>query len=189
MILFALLRSDTRMATVGFLHTAPTHVPTFRALVMKAGEDLVDVHVVDEALLTDARRHGVNDELQGRVEQHLRQLAAKGAQVIVCTCSTLSGVAERSAQLSVRPSFGSIGRWPNGRSRSADGLQWWSRWSPHCCPLASCYTIACGRPAATLYLSVRLAWMPGSYLRPGTYPATSDAWQLTCDWKEKDRLT
>ena len=50
------------------------------------------------ALLTNARRHGVNDELQGRVEQHLRQLAAKGAQVIVCTCSTLSGVAERSAQ-------------------------------------------------------------------------------------------
>ena len=83
---------------MGFLRTASTHVPTFRALVIKAGQDLVDVHVVDEALLTNARRHGVNDELQGRVEQHLRQLAAKGAQVIVCTCSTLSGVAERSAQ-------------------------------------------------------------------------------------------
>jgi Asp/Glu/hydantoin racemase len=82
------------MATVGFLHTAPTHVRTFRALVIETGEDLVDVHVVDEALLTDARRHGVDDELQSRVEQHLQQLAAKGAQVIVCTCSSLSGVAE-----------------------------------------------------------------------------------------------
>lgn len=81
------------MATIGFLHTADVHVETFRALTAERGQQ--DVHLVDAALLADARAHGVDAALEDRVAGRLRELAAQGPDVIVCTCSTLGGIAER----------------------------------------------------------------------------------------------
>lgn len=83
------------MATIGFLHTADVHVSTFHALA--AEQSLQDVHLVDATLLADARAHGVGASLEARLAGRLRELAARGPDVIVCTCSSLSGYAERIA--------------------------------------------------------------------------------------------
>jgi Asp/Glu/hydantoin racemase len=83
------------MATIGFLHTADVHIATFHALAAERG--LQDVHLVDATLLADARAHGVDASLEARLAGRLRELAARGPDVIVCTCSSLSGYAERIA--------------------------------------------------------------------------------------------
>ncbi|GAA3909344.1 aspartate/glutamate racemase family protein [Actinoplanes auranticolor] len=81
------------MTTIGFLHTADVHVATFRALVAERGHH--DLHLVDPTLLADAREHGVDAALEQRLAERLQELAGRGPDVIVCTCSTLSGYAER----------------------------------------------------------------------------------------------
>jgi hypothetical protein len=83
------------MTTIGFLHTADVHVATFHALVAEHGRQ--DVHLVDPTLLADARAHGVDAALEARLGDRLRELAGRGPDVIVCTCSTLGGYAERVA--------------------------------------------------------------------------------------------
>lgn len=82
------------MTTVGFLHTAPQHTATFRALVGELLPDADVVEVVDEILLDQARRHGERDvRVLGAVADRLAELV--DADVVVCTCSTIGGVAER----------------------------------------------------------------------------------------------
>jgi Asp/Glu/hydantoin racemase len=76
--------------TIGFLHTAQIHVDTFTALV---GSQAHTRHIVDESLLADARAHGVDDALRDRLLDRLQE-AADGSDVVVCTCSTISGEAE-----------------------------------------------------------------------------------------------
>lgn len=82
------------MPIIGFLHTAEVHVATFDDLLADLAPGATGRHAVDEALLADARAHGVGDEIRERLAAHVRALAAAGAQVVVCTCSTLSGHAE-----------------------------------------------------------------------------------------------
>lgn len=80
--------------TIGFLHTSRQHVPTFRALVAELlpGADVVEV--VDELLLDEARRLGERDvRVLGALADRLAELTR--ADVVVCTCSTLGGVAEQ----------------------------------------------------------------------------------------------
>ena len=83
------------MTTIGFLHTAEVHVGTFRGLLRELGPGCADVHVVDESLLADARERGVDADVERRLLERLREVAAQSPAVIVCTCSTLSGHAER----------------------------------------------------------------------------------------------
>lgn len=83
------------MPTIGFLHTAEVHVGTFRGLLRELGPGCGDVHVVDESLLADARERGVDADVERRLRQRLREVAAQKPDVIVCTCSTLGGHAER----------------------------------------------------------------------------------------------
>ncbi|MGO9876829.1 MAG: aspartate/glutamate racemase family protein [Acidimicrobiia bacterium] len=81
-------------ATIGFLHTAEAHRASFAALVDEIAPGVRTVHVVDETLLSDARTRGeVDDELRVRLLTRLRD-SARDADVVVCTCSTISGAAE-----------------------------------------------------------------------------------------------
>lgn len=81
-------------AAIGFLHTAEVHVDTFGALVDRAGDGTTSHHVVDPALLDEARRRGgVDPALRARLLDRLTE-AARGCSVVVCTCSTLSGATE-----------------------------------------------------------------------------------------------
>lgn len=79
---------------VGLVHTAEAHVRTFDALLAGTGAAVSARHVVDESLLADARRVGVADgALRDRIAGRLRA-AAEGASAVLCTCSTIGGVAE-----------------------------------------------------------------------------------------------
>lgn len=83
------------MTTIGFLHTAAVHEATFDALVAEAAPTATTVVVVDDSLLADAREHGPSaDRVQAGIRAALATLAASGADVIVCTCSTIAGEAE-----------------------------------------------------------------------------------------------
>ena len=81
---------------ISFLHTAEVHVGTFGTLVKELSPGTKVAHVVDESLLTDARERGVDAELRVRLLLRLEQAASMG-DVVVCTCSTLSGYAEEIA--------------------------------------------------------------------------------------------
>jgi len=82
---------------VAFVHTSAVHVATFDRLVKAADPSARVDHVVAEPLLDEARRVGVDDPaLMRRVHQTMVDAAAGGATVVVCTCSTIGGVAERT---------------------------------------------------------------------------------------------
>jgi hypothetical protein len=84
------------MVTIGFLHTAGVHVESFGSLLEDLAPGATATHLVDESLLADARARGIDPDLRERLESRLRELAGKGAEVIVCTCSTISGAAEET---------------------------------------------------------------------------------------------
>jgi pimeloyl-ACP methyl ester carboxylesterase len=83
---------------VGFLHTSEVHVETFGRLVDAAGDDdVATVHLVMEQLLQDARIRGVDDpQLAADLRDALVDLVVDDADVIVCTCSTIGGLAEQN---------------------------------------------------------------------------------------------
>jgi hypothetical protein len=85
------------VTTVGFLHTSALHVATFRSLLADLSPGTVDVHVVDEDLLADIRDRSYDAHFEARLLGRLGELAAHRPSVIVCTCSTFSGHAERLA--------------------------------------------------------------------------------------------
>ena len=81
------------MPTVGFLHTSSIHVTTFNSLVTELAPEWRTVHLVDEPLLDGARVDGI-DSVTPLVEQSLRGLVDRQVDLIVCTCSTIGGLAE-----------------------------------------------------------------------------------------------
>lgn len=81
--------------SIGFLHTSPLHVPTFDRLVRELAPQTHAEHLVDTALLSTARSQG-SAAVAGAVTARLDELVACGAQVIVCTCSTIGDLAESS---------------------------------------------------------------------------------------------
>ncbi|MGH9133072.1 MAG: hypothetical protein ACRDZZ_03985 [Ilumatobacteraceae bacterium] len=84
------------MPTIGFLHTAEMHVATFDRLVAERAPGVDTVHEVRADLLDAARREGLDEPSIGTgIEHSIGVLERRGADVIVCTCSTISGLAER----------------------------------------------------------------------------------------------
>lgn len=84
--------------TLAFLHTAEVHVQTFGSLAREIAPELRVQHLVVEELLADARALGIDDAgLVARVHDAMRDAASDGASVVVCTCSTIGGIAEKTA--------------------------------------------------------------------------------------------
>ena len=82
---------------IAFLHTSPVHVEPFGRLVHEADPTVQVRHVVMEELLADAQRVGADDpSLTRRVHDAMIGAAAQGAAIVVCTCSTIGGAAERT---------------------------------------------------------------------------------------------
>ncbi len=80
---------------IAFLHTSPAHVPTFTKLMQETAPALRVAHVVHEELLLEAQRDGIEGaSLIERIRQAMKEAGAGGASVVVCTCSTIGGVAE-----------------------------------------------------------------------------------------------
>ena len=68
-----------------------------RRLVQFADPSVKVEHFVDEDLLADAQRVGATDpEIIQRVQAAMVNAAAHGASVVICTCSTIGGSAERT---------------------------------------------------------------------------------------------
>ena len=87
------------MPTLGFLHTADAHVATFDALVAHAADDVDVVHLVATDLLAAARASSPDDPaVVHSIEEALSDLETQEPDVIVCTCSTISGTVERLAR-------------------------------------------------------------------------------------------
>lgn len=84
--------------SITFLHTAPAHVATFERLLAELAPGVPARHLVDEQLLADARAAGITAELAGRVAGTIDAARADGAALLVCTCSTIGGCAERAGQ-------------------------------------------------------------------------------------------
>ncbi|MFF4534765.1 aspartate/glutamate racemase family protein [Streptomyces aureus] len=84
-----------RSGPVALLHTSPAHIPVFDALRDADHPGLELRHLVDEELLARARREGP-DAVAGEVRAMLADAVAEGAGVVLCTCSTIGAVAERT---------------------------------------------------------------------------------------------
>ncbi|MDJ0771077.1 MAG: aspartate/glutamate racemase family protein [Ilumatobacter sp.] len=83
------------MALLGFLHTAEQHVETFERLVEEEAPGTEVRSLVAAHLLDRARTAGIDDDaVVAGVEANLVSLADEGSSAIVCTCSTIGGVAE-----------------------------------------------------------------------------------------------
>lgn len=80
---------------VAFLHTSAVHVPTFDKLMLELAPALRVTHHVCENLLTQAQHDGTDSPaLIAAVWQAMTQASATGAAIVVCTCSTIGGIAE-----------------------------------------------------------------------------------------------
>ena len=79
------------------MHTAAAHESVFGELISEIAPELKLRHVVDESLLADARAAGwIGPDLDERIGRAMFSAASTGAGVVVCTCSTIGGAAERS---------------------------------------------------------------------------------------------
>ena len=81
---------------LALLHTSPVHVPVFDALRDENHQGLELTHVVHEDLLTRARAAGP-EAVADDVRAVLEQAVAGGAVAVLCTCSSIGGVAEEAA--------------------------------------------------------------------------------------------
>lgn len=88
--------------SIAFLHTAPANVKTFERLLQKHAPDLQAVHILDESLLNDARAQGPNAALAERVYQRMDEAAGGVASMVVCTCSSIGGMAEDNPSAAYR---------------------------------------------------------------------------------------
>ncbi|MFI7008354.1 aspartate/glutamate racemase family protein [Streptomyces sp. NPDC050145] len=79
------------------LHTSPVHVPVFEALRDAHHPGLALRHVVREELLERARVAGPASVTEDLGEL-LASAAADGAGAVLCTCSSIGGVAEALAE-------------------------------------------------------------------------------------------
>ncbi|MGW0819297.1 aspartate/glutamate racemase family protein [Streptomyces viridiviolaceus] len=82
---------------LALLHTSPVHVPVFDALRDEAHPGLELRHLVDAGLLDRARREGP-EAVTDAVLAALRRAVDDGARAVLCTCSTIGGVAEAAAE-------------------------------------------------------------------------------------------
>ncbi len=78
---------------ITFLHTSPVHVATFEELVTALAPGTPTVHIVNEALLTEARRQGITAAVTAQVLAAIEGEAMQDT-VILCTCSTIGACAE-----------------------------------------------------------------------------------------------
>jgi Asp/Glu/hydantoin racemase len=81
---------------LALVHTSSAHVPVFDALRDEDHQGLELRHFVEEELLARAGREGP-EAVTEDVRALLRQAVADGARAVLCTCSSIGGVAEAAA--------------------------------------------------------------------------------------------
>jgi hypothetical protein len=83
---------------LAFLHTARPNIATFRRLVEQIDPSVPTRHELLETVLAGAVETGsVTEAMRVQTEAAVRELVRDGATVVVCTCSTIGGVAEATS--------------------------------------------------------------------------------------------
>jgi len=82
---------------ITFLHTADVHVKTFSNLLKKSKSTASVKHIVNTEILDCAVKSGITKQLENEVCE-LLITEALHSNIVVCTCSTLGGIAEKVAQ-------------------------------------------------------------------------------------------
>ncbi|MFZ6641251.1 Asp/Glu/hydantoin racemase [Undibacterium sp. TC4M20W] len=87
-------------AQFAFLHTSPVHVEGFDALVQELAPGLKVHHHVDESLLIAAQQFGATDaaviqKVEAAMHAASTNCATGYVSMVVCTCSSIGGIAER----------------------------------------------------------------------------------------------
>lgn len=77
-----------------FLHTSPVHIATYNGLLEARGTAVEVEHLVAEPLLDRAREDGITPALQSDIKRMVLAAADEGADLVLCTCSTIGGCAE-----------------------------------------------------------------------------------------------
>ncbi|BCE00181.1 hypothetical protein [Marinicellulosiphila megalodicopiae] len=91
-------KHDMTRHDIAFLHTAEVHISTFQSLVESLNHTISVRHDVQPNLLKEAIEHGLTEKLKNDVNRTMQLAANTGAQVVVCTCSTIGGIAELTKQ-------------------------------------------------------------------------------------------
>ncbi len=87
------------MTALVFLHTAAAHVARFDRLLAEMAPAVTARHVVRPELLRWALRSGcVGDDVAVEIAETLQAMAGAGAQVVLCTCSSIGPAAEKIGQ-------------------------------------------------------------------------------------------
>ena len=83
-------------------HTAASNRDLFDALLKQIAPDVPVRHVVDEAILREARAAGaVTDTMIARVDSEMANVL-RNASFVLCTCSTIGGLAEQASERVLR---------------------------------------------------------------------------------------
>jgi hypothetical protein len=81
-----------------FLHTAAVHVQTFDALLRELQPQVRARHLVREDLLAAAQGDDADgQQVKLAVSEAVSEIAAAPGSVVLCTCSTIGGLAEAAA--------------------------------------------------------------------------------------------
>ena len=81
---------------LAFLHTTPVLIDAFDRLIEEAGLELPIRYIVEEQFLTEARDKGITQDLDERIGGRIRSAVEEGANVVLCTCSTIGASAEKA---------------------------------------------------------------------------------------------
>ena len=82
-------------AHLAFLHTARPNIELFNGLMARIAPSVPTRHELLETVLQSAVGTGtITDTMRQQTETALRALADSGAALVVCTCSTIGGIAE-----------------------------------------------------------------------------------------------
>ena len=85
------------MTELLFLHTAAVHVQTFDALLRELSPQTRARHLVREDLLEAARSQGADaPPVKQAVLEAIQAMDPARGRVVLCTCSTIGGAAERA---------------------------------------------------------------------------------------------
>ena len=82
------------MKKIAFLHTSPKHVEMYDALLETRNANVEVQHVVAASLLDRSREYGITSALQDDIQRMILGVVDEGADVVVCTCSTIGGCVE-----------------------------------------------------------------------------------------------
>ena len=93
--MFVDYRVRQRMNKLVLLHTAAVHIDTFENLHAVSKQNIQLIHRVREDLLSEARRLGADHvDIRRILKEVIEHEFRNGAQTLLCTCSTIGGVAE-----------------------------------------------------------------------------------------------